>query len=119
MDSEETSSTHTLHFIEESRLSEQIEKAAGEKKRVLVRYREDALPLINTEGLDVALLEKEDRKKFSNTFLVDVCTMLSKEYDCIFIAAELEDEYTSFFEVFMDKYCQGRNTRIYCGCKEK
>ncbi|KAI5147710.1 hypothetical protein NEAUS04_0685 [Nematocida ausubeli] len=105
---------HKLLFTHKEHLIGQIEGALG--KKVLLRRSTDGLITVNTEELHVCTLSDVPKEFLDNVFLVSVCTELinQNEYQHLFISWSIEDEYSLYFILFMEKFCRYRNIKIHC-----
>lgn len=103
-----------IFYIEESSLAERICKST--KKKVLIIHSTSSIPLLNTTGLYIATIRKENKYKMNN-WLVRVCIDLAKEYEEIYIAPEIAEECTEYFNIFLGLFSKDRNVSIYCPSK--
>ncbi|KAI5166019.1 hypothetical protein NEIRO03_0647 [Nematocida sp. AWRm78] len=103
-----------VFFIEETEFIKKIESTSG--NRVLLQKCSDLLPIINTANLDMCRVKKVLKHLDNNAFLVSVCIRLinKQKYDYIFISSCMENMYSQYFILFLEKFCKYKNVQIHC-----
>ncbi|KAI5143388.1 hypothetical protein NEPAR06_1397 [Nematocida parisii] len=103
-----------VFFIEEAEFIKKIESTSG--NRVFLQKSSDLLPIINTTNLDMCRVKKVLKHLDDNAFLVSVCIRLinKQKYDYIFISSSMENMYSQYFILFLEKFCKYKNIQIHC-----